>query len=153
MQGYNKDIYRDIQTPLKQLISKLSKPQFSSIQELDMDLSQVVTRDGKQMQTVGHHWLLSGPLTQEQRERMERVGVCVSCHQEIPDGTMPIKAIVKAADILGLTPFTDEEHSKLLNKDIRWAAFTRIIMPVTVLVLLVLVYIVVLQAKKIKAEQ
>ena len=84
MQGYNVDRYMDLQTSTKQLISRRSVPQFPSIPELDMDLSQVVNREGKQMQTVGHHWELSGPLTQEQRDKMERIGVCISCHQDIP---------------------------------------------------------------------
>jgi len=151
MQGYDSDNYKDLQTTGKDLISKHSKPQFSRIPGLDMDLSQVVTRDGKQVQTVGHHWELSGPLTQEQRERMERVGVCISCHQDIPDGTMPIKAMVKAGSMLGMTPFTDEDHKRLLNKDIRWAAFTRIIAPVVVLLLLASLFIIRRQYRRIRA--
>jgi hypothetical protein len=51
-----------------------------------MDLDQVVTRDNKQLQTVGHHWPLSGPLTKDQRDRMEKVGVCISCHKDFTSG-------------------------------------------------------------------
>ncbi len=97
-----------------------------------MDLSQVVTRDGKQLQTVGHHWPGSSPLTQEQRERMERVGVCIACHQDIPDGNMAMSMITTAGDKLGMVPHSDIEHSALLNSDINWAAWTRILIPIFV---------------------
>lgn len=51
-----------------------------------MDLDQVVTRDDIQLQTVGHHWPLSGPLTKDMRDRMEKVGVCISCHKDFNPG-------------------------------------------------------------------
>ena len=35
--------------------------------------------------TVGSHWPLTGPLTQDQRERMERTGLCMGCHQNMTD--------------------------------------------------------------------
>ncbi len=151
MQDYNHDRYMDMQTPNKQLISRKSIPQFPSIPELDMDLSQVVNRDGRQMQTVGHHWELSGPLTLEQREKMERIGVCISCHQDIPDGSMPIKAMVTAGNIFGLTPVSDTDHSSLLNNDIRFAALSHLAGPIALAALLLLLFIIFKQQRRIRS--
>jgi hypothetical protein len=141
----------DLQTTTKQLISRKSVPQFPSIPGLDMDLSRVVSRDGKQMQTVGHHWELSGPLTQEQREKMERIGVCISCHQDIPDGSLPVRAMVAAGNMFDLTPVSDKEHSTLLNKDIRFAALSRLAGPIALAALLALIFIIFRQNKRIRS--
>ena len=129
MKNYGEDTYIGLRSADGENISRNSIPQFSAIPGLDMDLSQIVTRSGKQLQTVGHHFKLSGPLSQDQRERMERVGVCISCHKDLPDGNLAISAIVKAGDILGMTPHFDEEHSALLNSDIKLAAYIRIFGP------------------------
>ena len=81
-----------------------------------MDLDQVVTREEEQLQTVGHHWPLSGPLSKDQRDHMERVGVCLSCHKEIPSGRFVYRFISKVGGILGLIPKTDAEHQKLIMR-------------------------------------
>ncbi len=137
MQNYDEDTYIDLRSPDGKNISKNSTPQFAAIPELDMDLSQIVTRSGKQLQTVGHHFKLSGPLSQDQRERMERVGVCIACHKDIPDGNLAIKTIVKAGGILNMSPHFDEEHSKLLNSDIMLAAYVRLLGPVVLVLVIV----------------
>ena len=69
------------------MVSKHAQVQIPPIPELPMNLDQVVTRDNKQMQTVGHHWPLSGPLPKEMRDKIEKVGVCITCHQHIPVGS------------------------------------------------------------------
>lgn len=48
------------------------------------DWSQVVTREGQQRQTVGHHLAGSGPLSHDIRTKMDRQNVCTGCHQNIP---------------------------------------------------------------------
>ena len=84
MTAYTRGVYVDISTANGEILSKSAQPQISPIPELPMDLSQVVTRNNKQVQTVGHHWPLSGPLTKEMRDRIEQVGVCITCHKDIP---------------------------------------------------------------------
>ena len=81
-----------------------------------MDLDQVVTRDGQQLQTVGHHWPKSGPLPKETRDNMERVGVCLSCHKEIPTERFIYRVIAKIGSITGLAPKTDPAHQKLIGR-------------------------------------
>ena len=150
MKGYEVPRYNDIQDASGQQLSKNSQPQLGAIPNLPMDLSQVVTRDGKQLQTVGHHWPLSGPLTQEMREHMERAGTCIACHQDLPDGDAAIKMITTAGDLVDMVPHSDEEHAKLLNQDINWAARTRLIAPVILIVFGLLIYVIWRQRRKLK---
>jgi hypothetical protein len=84
MKAYTQGVYVDVATADGEIVSKNAKFQISPISDLPMDLDQVVTRDDKQLQTVGHHWPLSGPLPRETRDRMEQVGTCIVCHREIP---------------------------------------------------------------------
>jgi len=142
MKDYQKDTYMDIKTPDGQNLSLNSRPQFPKIEDLPMDLSQVVTRDGKQLQTVGHHWPLSGPLSQYSREKMERVGVCIACHQDVPDGNIFIKATAAAGELLGIVPHHDHEHTKLLNMDIKWAAMTRVLFPLMIGIIIILIFVI-----------
>jgi hypothetical protein len=86
MKAYTKGVYVDLATATGEIISKNAQIQIPPIPELPMDLDQVVTRDDKQLQTVGHHWPLSGPLPKETRDRMEKVGVCISCHKDFTPG-------------------------------------------------------------------
>jgi hypothetical protein len=76
-----------VATSQGEIVSKHAQIQIPPIPELPMDLNQVVTRDNKQLQTVGHHWPLSGPLPKEMRDKMEKVGACITCHQHIPIGS------------------------------------------------------------------
>jgi hypothetical protein len=84
MKAYTQGVYVDVATADGEIVSKNAKFQISPISDLPMDLDQVVTRDDKQLQTVGHHWPLSSPLPRETRDRMEQVGTCIVCHREIP---------------------------------------------------------------------
>jgi hypothetical protein len=86
MKAYTKGVYVDVATAAGEIVSKNAQMQIPPIPELPMDLDQVVTRDDRQLQTVGHHWPLSGPLTKEMRDRMEKVGVCISCHKDFTPG-------------------------------------------------------------------
>ena len=141
MNGYDTERYMDMRDAAGNLISKLSTPQMNKIGELDIDLSQVVTRDGEQVQTVGHHWELSGPLTQEQRTRMERVGVCISCHQELPEGNLSISILTRMAGVFGLSPYTDSDHMALLKGDIILAANVKVFTPILIFIIIVVILV------------
>ena len=53
-------------------------------------------------------------LNKDQRDHMERVGVCLSCHKEIPSGRFVYRVLSKVGSLLGLLPKTDEEHQKVI---------------------------------------
>ncbi len=83
LKGYDKGFTVDLETAQGQIIPKRTQIQSQAIPSLDHDLSQIVTRDGKQLVTVGSHWPLTSPLPQEMREKMERTGLCMGCHQNM----------------------------------------------------------------------
>lgn len=83
LKGYDKGFYVDLETATGEIIPKQTQMQSQAIPSLDHDLSQIVTRDGKQLVTVGSHWPLTGPLPQEMRNKMERTGLCMGCHQNM----------------------------------------------------------------------
>jgi cytochrome c553 len=85
MQGYEKDLIVDLTDAMGNVIPGKATVQSPAIPKLDHDLSQIVTRDGKQLVSVGSHWPLTGPLPQDMREKMERTGVCMGCHQKQSD--------------------------------------------------------------------
>jgi len=73
MTGYDKDKYMDLQDLRTGKYIPTSKTvQMKAIPGMSYDWSQIITRDGKQLQTVGTHWPDSRPLDQDQRERMEK---------------------------------------------------------------------------------
>jgi len=86
MKAYTQGVHVDIATAGGEIVSKSAQFQISPIPELPMDLDQVVTREDKQVQTVGHHWPLSGPLPKEMRDHVEQVGVCIACHKDVSPG-------------------------------------------------------------------
>ena len=82
--GNDKDQYLDLQDLRTGKYIPTSKTvQIKKIPGMWYDWSQIVTRDGKQLQTVGSHWPQSRPLDQKQREKMEKTGVCMGCHQNM----------------------------------------------------------------------
>jgi hypothetical protein len=142
MTQYTKGIYVDISNEKGQLVTKTAKFQISPIPDLPMDLDQIITREGEQLQTVGSHWPLSGPLAKEARDNMERVGVCLSCHKEIPSGRFVYRIISKVGSITGLVPKTDAEHQKLIGRAMFIAANVEIfgVLIGIIVVLIVIVY-------------
>jgi hypothetical protein len=97
------------------LVTNTAQYQINPVPDLPMDLDQVVTREGEQLQTVGHHWPIDGPLTKDMRDHMERVGLCLSCNKEIPSGRIVYRVVSQAEDYrVGLIPKTDAENQKLI---------------------------------------
>ena len=85
LKGYENGFTVDLQTATGEIIPGRTSVQNPAVPKLDHDLSQIVTRDGEELVTIGSHWPLTGPLTQEQREKMERTGLCMGCHQNMTD--------------------------------------------------------------------
>ena len=83
LKGYDKGFVVDMTTATGQTIPEQYKVQSPAIPTVDHDLSQIVTRDGKQLVTVGSHWPLTSPLPNGMRAKMERTGLCMGCHQNM----------------------------------------------------------------------
>ena len=83
LKGYDKGFTVDLETAFGQIIPGVTRLQSQPVPKLDHDLSRIVTPEGEVLVTVGSHWPLTGPLTQAQREKMERTGLCMGCHQNM----------------------------------------------------------------------
>jgi hypothetical protein len=84
--GYTEDRVVDLRDADGNLIPSRTTIQMAGVPDLPMDLAQVVNPEtGEQMMTIGSHWPDSGPLSANQREKMERAGACMGCHQNMDD--------------------------------------------------------------------
>lgn len=111
LKGYEKGFTVDLETHDGKIIPKQTKVQSAAIPQLDHDLSQIVTRDGKQLVSVGSHWPLTGPLTQAQRNKMERTGLCMGCHQNMVDKDLWKKVNTPAF-------LNNDQHKAVMDKAI-----------------------------------
>lgn len=111
LNGYDKGFTVDLETAAGEIIPQQTQMQSQAIPSLDHDLSRIVTEDGKQLVTVGSHWPLTGPLPQEMRDKMERTGLCMGCHQNMTDEEIWNKVNSEAF-------VTNEEHQAVMDQAI-----------------------------------
>jgi len=116
----------DLATGPGEIIPEGVAPQTAAIPGLAGDWSRFVTEAGRQIQTVGHHFRLSRPLNNEERAHMEREGVCLSCHQEIPDRSLSVVLLHPLAKLLGMFPTTNPQHTSLLHKTLLLAGWVQV---------------------------
>ncbi len=133
----NKALRVDLETADKQLLPKNARTQFAAIQNLSADWSRFVTEDGQQLQTVGHHFKGSRPLNQRERQRLDRRGVCLACHQEIPDQSLAVNLLHHVAEVSGQMPVTAQQHNSLLHKLLLTAAWVQAAAPAVALLVVV----------------
>ncbi len=112
LKGYDKGFTVDLETAGGQIIPNQTQMQSQAIPSLDHDLSRIVTEDGKQLVTVGSHWPLTGPLPQEMREKMERTGLCMGCHQNMTNEDLWSK--VNSPKFVN-----NKEHQDVMNKAVK----------------------------------
>jgi len=95
--------------------SKTAKPQIPKVPDFPYSWDQLVTRSGKQIQNMP--LLRDKPLSKEQRDKAEREGTCIACHQYYNSPTWD-KIRKKFKGVLGnkegkaLTP---QEHNKAME--------------------------------------
>lgn len=97
--------------------SQFTQAQISAIKDLHGDFMQLINREGKQVQTIDTHWPTSMPLTQAQRDVLSRAGTCLACHQDIPQGSIPIRMLGKIAEMADLSFASEEAHGHLLREN------------------------------------
>lgn len=130
-------------------VSEFTEAQIYAIKGLHSDFMQLLNKDGKQMQTIDSHWPTSMPLTEAQRHSLSRTGTCLACHQDIPEGSIPIKMLGKIAEIVDLNFTSDEDHGQLLRENnllISWVKAGGIII---IILLIPLGFIIVMKRKRI----
>ena len=132
----SKQYYVDLMDADGNVLTKRAHEQINAIPNLKMDWSRFVDEDGKQLQTVGHHFQGSRPLNNEERAALDRRGVCMSCHIDIPDGDIAIDLISHVKEVKG-EKYDTEGHNNLINKIIRTAAWAQVSLAVIVFLLIV----------------
>ena len=110
--GYENGLVVDLETAQDKTIPGKTQYQSQPVPGLDHDLSQIVTRDGKQLVSVGSHWPLTGPLPAEMRDKMERTGLCLGCHQEMKNDAVWSK-VAKPGWL------DNEAHRNIMNEAVR----------------------------------
>ncbi len=111
----SEDFVVDLMTADKEVLPERVTTQKPGIKNLKMDWSRFVDEQGNQLQTVGHHFKLSGPLDAETRSKLDRRGVCLSCHKTIPDKDLAVSLMSHAAKYAGVT-IDKETHASILYK-------------------------------------
>jgi hypothetical protein len=124
--GWDEAVVIDLMTADRQVLPRSARPQIEAVEGLVADWSRFVAEDGSQLQTVGHHFSLSGPLSDASRAHIDRRGVCLSCHREIPKGSLAVSLLHHVAAATGRLPETGEEHDGLVGKILFIAAWGQV---------------------------
>lgn len=113
-------------------IAKQVDTEFNAIPNLKHDWSKIIDDSLKQLQTVGHHFSGSRPLNAEELSKLDRRGVCMSCHSTVPDDDVAIDLMSHVAKYGGVE-IDNKEHQSILNKSIRISAWTQILIVIVAL--------------------
>jgi hypothetical protein len=113
----------DLMTADGEVLPRSARTQIEPVEGLEADWSRFVTEDGRQLQTVGHHFSGSRPLNDKQRNNMDRQGLCLACHQEIPSESLAVSLLHHAATYADALPKTNEQHAGLINKILLFSAW------------------------------
>jgi len=114
----------DIMSADGRILPTIVDEQIPAIANLHYDYSKFLDENGTQLQTVGHHWKLSAPLNKEQRDKLDRSGVCFSCHKNIPEGNLAVSAMTHMSAMVELK-IDKKEHMSMLNKIVNLAAWVQ----------------------------
>ena len=116
----------DIMTADGKVIPSIVDEQIPAIANLKYDYTKYVDENGTQLQTVGHHFKLSAPLNKEQISKLDREGMCFSCHKIIPEGNLAMSAITHIANMADVN-VDKKMHSDLLYKLLNLGAWFQVV--------------------------
>jgi len=119
----------DIMTAEGKVLPTIVDEQMPAIANLHYDYSKFLDENGTQLQTVGHHWTLSGPLSKAQRDKLDRSGVCFSCHKDIPKTSLAVSALTHIADMAEIN-IDNKMHKKIVNKSLNISAWVQVLVGV-----------------------
>ena len=129
------------------VLPKQVDEQIPSIANLKHDYSKIIDENGTQLMTVGSHFKLSQPLDKAQRDKLDRRGVCMSCHKDIPEGNLAVSAMTHIAEMAELN-IDKKEHMGILNKILNLAAWIQFSIGIIVgIIFMILFYKIFLKKK------
>jgi len=104
------------------------------------DETRFLDENATQLRSVGSHLKLSAPLSEEQRDRLDRSGICLSCHVDIPKGNLAISAMVHMSEMSEMK-IDNKMHKNIVNKTLHVTAWVQIIAAIFVgILVLYLIY-------------
>lgn len=123
---WSKNTIVDLMTADGNVIPSKHRNQINKIPNLKHDWSVMIDKNGTQVQTVGHHFKLSQALDQSQLAKLDRRGVCLSCHKSIPDEDVAISLISHMAKYASIEIDT-ETHASILSKSNHISAWVQVL--------------------------
>jgi len=116
------------------------------------DETKFLDENGTQLRSVGSHFRLSAPLSKENRDKLDRSGVCLSCHVDVPSGNLAVSTMTHMAEMVDVK-IDNRMHKSILNKTLNITAWVQIIAGILVSMLLAyLVYFMFLKKKPYNAR-
>ncbi len=120
---WDEPTFVDLMTADGEVLPRSARAQIEPIVGLEADWSRFVTEDGRQLQTVGHHFSGSRPLNDKERANTSREGLCLACHQEIPTESLAVSFLHHVAMYADALPKTHEQHAGLIHKVLLFSAW------------------------------
>lgn len=92
---------------------------------------------------------LSKVFTAAQQDKLDRRGVCLSCHEIIPNGTLAVSTIAHISQMM-LLDIDEKEHQMILNRILNMSAWFQIILVLfIILILAYMLYTILIRKKSI----
>lgn len=117
----------DLTTANGTVLPEHHQVQVPAIPNLPYDWSRFLDEQLRQIHTVGHHLSGSRAFTPEEIQHIYREGVCLSCHDAIPDGNVAINLMVHLRQIARIQ-VDASTHDRILNKLLKLSAWTQILL-------------------------
>ncbi|OQX73398.1 MAG: cytochrome C [Campylobacteraceae bacterium 4484_4] len=121
-----RDTIVDLMSADRKVLPRKIDVQIPAIPNLKDDYSRFVDENGTQLQTVGNHWRLSRALDNETRAKVDRRGVCLSCHKEIPSEDLAVSLMVHTAEVAGIK-IDNRMHHTILHKTLLVSAWVQVL--------------------------
>ncbi|WP_308550547.1 hypothetical protein [uncultured Parabacteroides sp.] len=144
--------YADVVDASAGNVSHYTRAQISAIKDLHGDFMQLLSSDGRQVQTIDTHWPTSMPLTAGQLECLSRGGTCMACHRDIPDGSIPMKMLGQVAKVANLSFAQADEHAHLLRENNILIAWIKMFAIIGGIIAIPVAIVCILKWKKIVAK-
>ena len=111
----SKDVVMDLRDASGHVLPAQVDTHFNAIDNLNIDWSRFLDERGRALQTVGHHFSGSRPFSMAELAKLDRRGVCLSCHATVPDGDVAVNLMAHIGRVVGLQ-VDNTTHQGILHK-------------------------------------
>ena len=120
------DFIVDLKTAEGRVIPSRTTVQKPKIENFNVDWSRFVDENGTPLQTVDNHWNLAGPLSNDQRAKLDRRGACLACHETMPSKSLAGSLMHHVAEVAGVK-IDRKTHNQILHKSVTIAAWVQVL--------------------------